>query len=114
VSELWILFGIVGIVGLLLASAWFWPRAERGSESPARMKLAVQVRELQADLIEVQDQLEQIQKILKKRGARAANSARWDGDQEPDPNKDPVAWKEWINNRGGIRRYVKGGIGGEK
>lgn len=72
------------------------------------MKLGPLVRELQADLIAVQDQIEQMQKILKKRSARAANSARYDS-EEPDPDKDPDAWRDYINNRGGLARYINRG-----
>lgn len=88
-----------------LYACWLAARAYRGSVERSPAKWNTQLAELRTELIEVQDLLEQVQKVLKKRGARAANSARWDRD-EPDPKRDPEAWKAWANS-GGLRQYLR-------
>lgn len=107
-GDLWVIFALGSAVSSSVLSLWVWRRAERGFASAASTKSATLIRELQTELVEVQDQIEQMQKILRKRSARSANAARWESGGEPDPAVDPQAWKDWINNRGGLRRYTGG------
>lgn len=86
-------------------SCWLAVSAARTSARQAPTKWVTQLAALRQELLEVQDVLEQMQATLKKRSARNANAARWDRD-EPDPNRDPEAWKRWAN-AGGLRQYLK-------
>lgn len=88
-----------------LLSLWLAVRAFRGSAARSPAKWNIQLAELRTELLEVQDLLEQVQKVLKKRGARMANAARWDRD-EPDPTREPEKWKQWVNS-GGLRQYLR-------
>lgn len=89
-------------------SCWLAVSAARLSASGAPTSWNIRLAELRQELVEVQDLLEQMQMTLKKRSARTANSARWSGEaSEPDPTKDPEAWKRWAN-AGGLRQYLKG------
>lgn len=99
---------VVSTVALLCSwlACWLAVTARRTSESRASTKWKAEAAALRQEMTEMQDLIEQIQATLKKRGARNANAARWGADGEPDPQKDPEAWKRWAN-AGGLRQYLR-------
>lgn len=100
---------VVSTVALLcsLLACWLAVTARRTSENRASTKWKAEAAALRQELTELLDLVEQIQSTMKKRGARNANAARW-GDGEPDPQRDPEAWKKWAN-AGGLRQYLQRG-----
>lgn len=96
---LWIVSGVclcVSLLALVLAV-----RAVRISESKGPAKWNTRLAEAVDELTAVQDRLEAMSDLLKKRSARTAGRARWDRN-EPDPAKDPEAWKRWANSADGL------------
>lgn len=88
-----------------LFACWLAARVTSTSERRASTKWKAEAAALRQELTELLDVVEQMQATLKKRSARSANAARWDRD-EPDPGKDPEAWKRWAN-AGGLRQYLR-------
>jgi len=103
VVEMW----IAGVSALFSGfCCWLAARSLSTSARQAPTKWNLRLSEVTQELIELRDLIEQIQATMKKRSARDANTSRYRQEGEPDPAKDPVAWKQWANS-GGLRQYLR-------
>jgi len=99
---LWVISGLSLCASLL--ALWLAVQAQRTSARQAPTRWNIRLAEVTDELLAVQDRLEAMSDLLRKRSARQANKARWNTD-EPDPLKDPEGWKRWVNTAGGLAAY---------
>lgn len=94
--------------GLSLAAFWLAARAFLGSEERSPARWSIRLGEVADQLTDLTDRVDNLAETMRKASARRAGRARLEKSGEPDPYKDPEAWKAFVN-----ARLVKGNKGAE-